>query len=117
MGRLINGRWAISATGISLENEIMTRIWLAAPAALTLIAGAAMAQTSSETTTTTNTYVPVPVAPAPVVPPPITQRTVDQRTVDSNGDVTEKTMSTGTTVGPLGETTTTRRTTETTTVR
>jgi hypothetical protein len=93
----------------------MTRLWLAAPAALTLIAGAAMAQTSSETTTTTNTYVPV----APVVPvaPPVTQRTVQQRTVDSDGNVSERTMTTGTTVSPYGDTTTTRRTTETTTVR
>jgi hypothetical protein len=91
----------------------MTRIWLAAPAALTLIAGAAMAQTSSETTTTTNTYVPV----APIPPPPVTQRSVQQRTVDSDGSVTNRSMTTGTTVGPYGETTTTRRTTETTTVR
>jgi hypothetical protein len=94
----------------------MTRIWLAAPAALTLIAGAAMAQTSSETTTTTNTY--VPVAPVvPVAPAPVTQRTVQQRTVDSDGNVSERTMTTGTTVSPYGETTTTRRTTETTTAR
>jgi hypothetical protein len=94
----------------------MTRIWLAAPLALTLIAGAAVAQTSSETTTTTNTYVPV-APPVMVAPAPVQQSTVQQRTVDGNGNVMDKTITTGTAVDPYGQTTTTRRTTETTTVR
>jgi len=77
-----------------------------------LMAGTAVAQTS--TTTTTTQYAPV------IVPNPdaVTQST-SQRTIDGNGVVTDhtRTTTTGSAVSPYGETTTTRRTTETTTVR
>jgi hypothetical protein len=92
----------------------MTRHILVATAALTLMAGAAFAQSTTSTTTIQST-VPTVV---PMLPAPSTESTSD-RTVDSNGVVTEHSKSTtsGTEVSPYGETTTTRRTTETTTVR
>jgi len=90
----------------------MTRIWLAATTALTLMTGVASAQSTTETTTTETT------API-VVPAPTVNETVSQRTIDSNGVVTDRTKTTtsGVAVSPYGDTTTTRRTTETTTVR
>jgi hypothetical protein len=90
----------------------MTRIWLAAATAFTLMAGAALAQTTTETTTTETT------APVIVPVPPAVSQTTSQRTIDGNGVVTDhtKTSTSGTTVSPYGETTTTRRMTETTTV-
>jgi hypothetical protein len=97
----------------------MTRISLAAATVLALTAGTALAQTTTETTTTQST-VPysVPV-PAPVPPPAEVSRTITQRTVDGDGVVTDhsKTVTTGTAVGPYGDTTTTRRTVESTTSR
>ncbi len=90
----------------------MTRIALAAATILSLTAGAALAQTTSETTTTQT--VPYPV----VVPPPAqVSQTTTQRTVDPSGIVTDhsKTVTTGTAVGPYGETPMTKRTVESTT--
>jgi hypothetical protein len=93
----------------------MTRTWLAATTALALMTGIAVAQTT-ETTTTTESTSAVPVVP--VVPPTVVQSTT-QRSVDPNGVVTDhtKTVTQGTTMSPYGDTTTTRRTTDTTTVR
>jgi|HubBroStandDraft_6_1064221.scaffolds.fasta_scaffold1620569_1 hypothetical protein len=91
----------------------MTRIWFAAATALTLMTGAAVAQTTTETTTTETT------APIVAPMPPAVSQTTSQRTIDANGVVTDHTRTTtsGTAVSPYGDTTTTRRTTETTTVR
>jgi hypothetical protein len=93
----------------------MTKTWLAATTALALMTGIAVAQTV-ETTTTTEQTSAVPVVP--VVPPAVVQST-SQRTIDANGVVTDhsKTVTQGTSVSPYGDTTTTRRTTETTSVR
>lgn len=102
----------------------MTRIWLAATTALTLMTGVAAAQTTTSTTTTETTapvivQAPVIVAPPVIAPAPAQSETISQRSVDSNGFVTDRTrtITTGTTVNPYGDATTTRRTTETTTVR
>lgn len=96
----------------------MTRIWLPAATALTMVTGVAMAAETTTTTTTETTapyYTPAPV-PAPVpIPAPVTETTTE-RTVDSNGVVHSRTIVTGSAVSPYGETVTTRRTTETTTV-
>jgi hypothetical protein len=94
------------------ENAAMTKTWLAAAAALTLISGTAMAETV--TTTTTQTTAPY-IAPLPA---PVAQTTTE-RVVESDGSgvVRSTTTVTGTEVNPLGETTTTRRTVETTTSR
>jgi hypothetical protein len=97
----------------------MTRTLLAATAALTLMTGVATAQTTTETTTTESTApVVVPVPPPVVVPPPMTQ-TTSERTVDANGVVTDHTRTTtsGTSVSPYGDLTTTKKTVETTTSR
>jgi hypothetical protein len=93
----------------------MNKTWLALTTALTLMAGVASAQTMTTTTTESTTAVPVPVMP---VAPTISESTT-QRTVDSDGVVTDhsKTMTSGTTISPYGDSTSTRRTTETTTVR
>jgi hypothetical protein len=94
------------------EHE-MSRIALAAATVLSLTAGAALAQSTTETTTTQST---VPYIPAP---PPAVSQTTTQRTVDPNGMVTDhtRTVTTGTSVGPYGDTTTTKRTVESTTSR
>ena|ERR1700722_5731237 len=97
----------------------MTRTLLAATAALTLMTGVATAQTTTETTTTQTTApVVVPVAPPVVVPPPVSE-TTRERTVDANGAVTDhsRTTTSGTTMSPYGDLTTTRKTVETTTNR
>jgi hypothetical protein len=80
--------------------------------------------TTTTTETTAPVVVPAPiVVPAPMIAPVIVQpgqsETITQRSVDSNGVQTDRTrtITTGTTVSPYGDTTTTRRTTETTTVR
>jgi hypothetical protein len=72
-----------------------------------------LADSTLETTESTSA---VPVVP--VVPPTVVQSTT-QRSVDPNGVVTDhtKTVTQGTTMSPYGDTTTTRRTTDTTTVR
>lgn len=92
----------------------MTRTMLAAATALVLMTGIAAAQTTETTTTTESTAVPV----VPVVPPTVIQ-TTRQHTVDQLGNVTDhsKTITQDSAMSPLGDTTTTRRTTETTTVR
>jgi len=95
----------------------MLKTFLAATATLTLLAGVAMAETV--TTTTTETAAPVMV-PVPVVPAPATvTESTTQRTVGRDGLVTDqsKTTTTGTSMSPFGDTTTTHRTTESTTVR
>jgi hypothetical protein len=98
----------------------MTRSLLAATTALTLMAGIAVAQTT-ETTTTTTVPAPVVVPVVPVVPaaPTSVVDTMRQRTIDQNGVVTEQTRTTsqGVATSPYGDTTTTRKTTETHTVR
>lgn len=93
----------------------MNKTWLAMTTALTLMAGVAAAQTMTTTTTESTTAVPVPVVPVA----PTIMETTTQRTVDTDGVVTDhsKTVTSGTTLSPFGDATTTRRTTETTTVR
>ncbi len=97
----------------------MTRILLAATTALTLTAGVALAQTTTETTTTEST-VPAYTVPAPVQVPATVSQTTTQRTVDGDGVVTAhtKTVTSGTTLSPYGDTAiTTKKTVETTTTR
>lgn len=90
----------------------MTKTWLAAAAALTLMTGGAFAQTSTSTTTSTES-----TTAAPVPMPGVVSASSSQQTVDSNGVETDKTQtySNGTTVTPSGDVSTTRRTTESTT--
>ena len=92
----------------------MSRIALAAATVLTLTAGSALAQTTTETTTTQST---VPYVPAP--PPAQVSQTTTERTVDGTGTVIDhtRTVTTGTSVGPYGETTTVKRSVESTTSR
>jgi len=65
-------------------------------ATFALIAGMALAQTSSETTTTTTTAAPPMVAPPVVTPPaPGTLSTTEtQKAVDSNGNEYDSTKTT-----------------------
>jgi hypothetical protein len=97
--------------------EHMIRTMLAATAALTLMTGIAVAQTSETTTTTTESTSAVPVVPVAPIPmmPSVTENS-KQRTVDAFGNVTEhsRSVSQGAAVSPFGDTTVTRRTTETT---
>jgi hypothetical protein len=95
----------------------MTRTFVSAAAALTLMAGTALAQTTTSTTTYQTTAPVVVPVPMPL-PAPVSQTTTE-RTVDENGMTTDhsKTVTSGTTISPFGDTTTTKRTTETTTVR
>ncbi len=101
-------------------NRAMTRTLLASASALTVVTGlfaAGMGPAMAETVTTTTTETTRPyVAPAPVpLAQTTTERTVD---ADANGVVRSKTTVTGTAIDPVdGSTTTTRKTTETTTVR
>lgn len=99
----------------------MIRTIFAATTALTLMMGAAVAQTTTTTTTETTASVPVVVPVVPVVPavPTAVVDTMRQRTIDQNGVVTEQTRTTsqGVAATPYGDTTTTERTTETHTVR
>ncbi len=90
----------------------MIRHLFVATAALALMTGAALAQTSSSTTTTSTTLAPA------VVPGGISSSS-SQQTTDSNGVTTDKsqTYTSGTTVSPAGDVSTTRKSTETTTVR
>ncbi len=83
-----------------------------ATTAFSLMAGVALAQTSTTTSTQSTTSVPATT-------PGTTIDTSTQRTVNSDGVVTDKTKvySNGTTVTPSGDLATTRKTTETTTVR
>ena len=92
----------------------MIRLCLAATAACGIMTGAAFAQTSTTTTTSTQSTVPV-------LPPAYgtSMHSSTQRTVDSNGVVVDKskTDTTGTGITPGGDLTTTRKTTESTSVR
>jgi hypothetical protein len=90
----------------------MTKTWLAAGAALALMTGGALAQTSTSSTTSTEstTAAPVPVVGA-------VSASSSQQTMDSNGVETDKTQtySNGTTVTPSGDVSTTRKSSESTT--
>jgi hypothetical protein len=97
-----------------MEKNDMIRFCLVATAAFGLMAGAAIAQTSTSTTTSTQSTSPAA--------PPVYGTSMDsttQRTVDSNGVVVDKskTYTTGTGIMPNGDLTTTRKTTESTSVR
>jgi hypothetical protein len=107
----------LRARAIHLENIEMTRTWLAATAALSLMTGSALAQSTALTTTSTESTTITPVAPMVVVPAP--SFTESSRTVDDNGVVTDqtKTSTNDMAVSPSGDTTMTHRTTKTTTVR
>ena len=94
----------------------MMRTMLAMTTALTLMTGVAVAQTTTTTMTESSTAVPVPVVP--VAPPTVVESTT-HRTIEPNGVVTDQSRSvtSGSVMSPLGDTTTTRKSTETTTVR
>jgi hypothetical protein len=91
----------------------MIKSLLAATTALTLMSGLAVAQSSTTTTTQSTTY------PAPMPVPGVVVQSTTQRTINSDGVETDhsKTISSGTDISPSGDTVTTHRTTETTTVR
>jgi hypothetical protein len=110
--RLVNDLPSLTCS--ATENTKMSRIAIAAATVLSLTAGAALAQTTTETTTTQST---IPSIPPP--PPAQVSQTTTERAVDGNGIVTDhtRTVTTGTSVGPYGETTTTRRSVESTTSR
>jgi len=97
----------------------MTRTWLAATTALALTAGVAAAQTTTSTTTYQSDAPVITPAPQIIAPAPSVTETTTQRTINSDGVETNhsKTVTSGTTMSPYGDTTTTRRTTETTTIR
>jgi hypothetical protein len=109
---LTNGQQAISACKRFFGEHGMIRSWLVATTALAMMTGVAVAQTSSSSTTSTHSTTAVP---APVVGQ--SSSTSTQRTTD-DGVVTDKTKTytKGTTVSPSGDTDTTRKTTNTTTV-
>ncbi len=90
----------------------MIKYCLVAAAAFGIMTGAACAQTTSTTSTQTTTSMPSPVVGSSI-------DSSSQRTVDSNGVVTDKTKtySAGTTITPSGDLATTKKTSETTTVR
>lgn len=93
----------------------MIKSLVAATLALTMVTTAAMSQTSSSSSaTTTQTTIPAPV-PAETT----TTGTATQRTTNMNGVVTDQTkaMGSSTTISPSGDTTATKKSTETTTVR
>jgi len=92
----------------------MIKTYLAATTILALMTGFAVAQTSSTSTTTIQTTAPIAAPPAGT-----TSWSTSQRTTDVDGVTTDKTraVTTGTTVAPNGDIATTRRATETTTVR
>ena len=91
----------------------MIRSWLIATTALAMMTGVAVAQTSSSSTESTRSTTSVP---SPAVSG--SSSSSSERTVDSNGVVVDqtKTYTKGTTVSPGGDTDTTRKTTNTTTV-
>jgi hypothetical protein len=96
-----------------MEKHDMIKFCLVATAALGILAGGAVAQTSTSTTTSTQSTTPIA--------PPVYGTSMDsstQRTVDSNGVVVDKTKTytTGTGITPSGDLTTTRKTTESTSV-
>ena len=90
----------------------MIKFYLMATAAFGIMTGAAQAQSTTTTSTQSTTAIPAPMGGATV-------DSSSQRTVDSNGVVTDKTKvyTSGTAITPNGDLATTRKTTETTTVR
>jgi hypothetical protein len=92
----------------------MIKFGLAATAAFGIMTGVCLAQTSTSTTTSTQS-----AAPAYPAPYGTTMDRSSQRTIDSNGVVIDKTKTytTGTGIAPDGDLSTTRKTTESTTVR
>jgi hypothetical protein len=92
----------------------MIKFGLAATAAFGIMTGVCLAQTSTSTTTSTQS-----AAPAYPAPYGTTTDRSSQRTIDSNGVVIDKTKTytTGTGIAPDGDLSTTRKTTESTTVR
>jgi len=90
----------------------MIKYCLVATAAFGIMTGAACAQTTSTTSTQTTTSMPSPIVGSSI-------DSSSQRTVESNGVVTDKTKtySAGTTITPSGDLATTKKTSETTTVR
>lgn len=92
----------------------MIRSYLAAATALAMMTGVAVAQTSSSSTTSTQSTTAIP---APVYGGSSSRET--QQTTDSNGVVVDKTQtySSGTAITPSGDLATTRKSSETTTVR
>jgi hypothetical protein len=103
---------AIPLSFVSYGERNMIKFCLAATAAFGVMSGVCFAQTSTTTSTQSTTSTPAPVSGG-------TFDSSTQRTVDSNGVVIDKsrTLTTGTTITPSGDLGTTRRTTETTTVR
>jgi hypothetical protein len=96
------------------EKHDMIKFCLAATAALGIMTGVGLAQTSTSTTTSTQST-------APAAPPTFgtSMDSSSQRTVDSNGVVIDKqkTYTSGTGITPNGDMSTTRKSTESTTVR
>jgi hypothetical protein len=92
----------------------MIKFCLAGTAALGIMTGVGLAQTSTSTTTSTQST-------APAAPPTFgtSMDSSSQRTVDSNGVVIDKqkTYTSGTGITPNGDMSTTRKSTESTTVR
>ena len=90
----------------------MTKTWLAAAAALAMMTGGALAQTTTSLPTSNQSTT---ATPAPVVG--VVSASRSQQTVDSNGVETDKTQtySNGTAVTPSGDVSTTRKTSESTT--
>jgi hypothetical protein len=102
-----------SSLGVFPGEIDMIKSLLAATMAVTLMTGGAYAQSSSSTTTTTQSTT-TPIVAAPLV----SVETSSQKITSVNGVVTDVTgqSSSGTMVSPLGDTTATRKTTETTTI-
>ncbi len=92
----------------------MIRSWLVAATALAMMTGVAVAQTSSSSTTSTQSTTPTA---APVYGGSSSSST--QQTTDNNGVVRDRTQtySSGSNVTPSGDLATTRKSSETTTVR
>lgn len=92
----------------------MLKTCMTATAILAMMTGLALAQTSSTSSTTTQTTAPI-AAPAPAV----TSWSDTQRTTTGDGVTTDSSHSAakGTTVSPNGDVTTTRRSSDATTVR
>jgi hypothetical protein len=93
----------------------MIKSMLAAATVLTLMTGGAFAQTASSTTTSTQYSAPS------IAPVPMSDTTVStmHKTTDDNGVVIDKSKTSATSSGvtPFGDSTTTHKSTESTTVR
>jgi hypothetical protein len=91
----------------------MLKTMLAATTALALMSGVSFAQSSySSSTTDTTTSMPAPTSNVDV-------STTTRHSVDADGMTTEKdkTVTTGASMSPLGDVTTSKKKTETTTIR